>query len=86
MNISSVIVIPSPERIEDVRRQLEEVPGVEIHGISPEGKMVVVIEVEDDRATTQTFEHISQLDGVLSAAMVYHQQEPDPETEITVEA
>jgi nitrate reductase NapD len=86
MNISSVIVIPHPDRIAAVEQSLREIDGVELHAVSPEGKMVVTIEASDDRETTATYECISQLDGVLSASMVYHQNEPDPETEITLEA
>jgi nitrate reductase NapD len=86
MNISSVIVIPHPDRIAAVEKSLREVDGVELHVVSPEGKMVVTIEASGDRETTATYEFISQMDGVLSASMVYHQNEPDPETEVTLEA
>jgi len=86
MNISSIIVIPHPDRIEAARARLQEIEGVEVHAVSPEGKMVATIEAADDRATTQIFEMVSLLDGVMSASMVYHQNESDPETEISVEA
>lgn len=86
MNISSVIVIPHPDHIEAVRLRLQEIDGVELHAVSPEGKMIVTVEADDDRTTTGTYEYISQLDGVLSASMVYHQYEPNPETGISVEA
>lgn len=86
MNISSVIVIPHPDHIEAVRLRLQGVDGVELHAVSPEGKMIATIEADDDRVTTSTYEFISQLDGVLSASMVYHQNESDPEMEISVEA
>lgn len=86
MNISSVIVIPHPERIEAVRQALQRLAGVELHAVSPEGKMIVTLETEGDRETTGLYEQISLLDGVMSASMVYHQQESDPETVISVEA
>ena len=86
MNISSVIVIPHPERIEAVRGLLQALDGVELHAVSPEGKMIVTLETEDDRETTGLYEKISLLDGVMSASMVYHQKESDPETVISVEA
>lgn len=86
MNISSVIVIPHPERIEAVRQLLPTLAGVELHAVSPEGKMIVTIETEGDRETTDLYEKISLLDGVMSASMVYHQKESDPETVISVEA
>lgn len=86
MNISSVIVIPHPERIESVRQQLQALPGVELHAVSPEGKMIVTLEADGDRETTELYEKISLLGGVMSASMVYHQKESDPETVISVEA
>ncbi len=86
MNISSVIVIPHPERIEAVTTALAALAGVEVAIVSPEGKIIVTIETDDDRASIETYEIISQLDGVLSASMVYHQKETDPEVEISLAA
>lgn len=86
MNISSVIVIPHPDRVESVRRLLHEIDGVEVHAVSPEGKIVVTLETEDDRGTSHIFNFVSHLDGVLSAAMVFHQNESDPEALISLEA
>lgn len=86
MNISSVIVIPRPDTVQIVVEGLNALPGVEVAVVSPEGKIIVTIETEGDRETIQTYEVISQLDGVMSASMVYHQQETEPEVEISVEA
>lgn len=86
MNISSAIVIPHPERVAAVVEALATVQGVEVAVVSPEGKIIVTIETEEDRATIQAYESISLLDGVLSASMVYHQKESDPEVEISVAA
>ncbi len=86
MNISSVIVIPHPDHAAAVPSRLREIEGVEVHAVSPEGKVIVTVEAPDDRETTRIFEFISLLDGVMSASMVYHQNESDPEMEISVEA
>jgi periplasmic nitrate reductase NapD len=86
MNISSVIVIPHPDHVEAARLGLCELDGVELQAVSAEGKMIVTLETEGDRETTELYETISHLDGVMSASMVYHQKESDPETEISVEA
>jgi nitrate reductase NapD len=86
VNISSVIVIPRPDTVQVVVDGLNTLPGVEVAVVSPEGKIIVTIETEGDRETIQTYEVISQLDGVMSASMVYHQQESEPEVEISVEA
>ena len=86
MNISSIIVIPHPDHIEAVRQRLQVIDGVELHAVSPEGKMVATLETASDHETAERYETISHLDGVLSASMVYHQKESDPETVISVEA
>lgn len=86
MNISSAIVIPGPDRVQAVVAGLKAIDGVEVAAVSPEGKIIVTIETEGDRETIQTYEIISVLDGVMSASMVYHQQENEPEVEITLAA
>lgn len=86
MNISSVIVIPTPDYVSTVVNALNAIEGVEVAMTSPEGKVIATIETDGDRETIQTFEYISQMDKVLSASMVYHQKEADPEVEISVAA
>lgn len=86
MNISSVIVIPHPDRVEAVLASLKSLEGVEVAAVSPEGKTIVTIETEGDRDTVGMYESISLLDGVMSASMVYHQQENEPEVEISLAA
>ena len=86
MNLSSVVVIPRPERVHLVCEALEQLPGVEVALVSPEGKIIITIETQTDAETVRCYEVVSQLDDVMSAAMVYHQQEDEPETEITVTA
>jgi periplasmic nitrate reductase NapD len=86
MNISSVIVIPHPERVDSVVAGLCATDGVEVAAVSPEGKIIVTIETDGDRETVQVYEAISVMDGVMSASMVFHQKEDEPEVEISVEA
>lgn len=86
MNISSVIVIPHPERVEGVVAALKTLDGVEVAAVSPEGKIIATIETGGDREMVQTYESISLLDGVLSASMAYHQKEDEPEAEISLAA
>jgi nitrate reductase NapD len=86
MNISSVIVILHPERVAAVRARLAALPGVEVHAVSPQGKIIVTIETASDRDTAERYETISLLDDVMSAAMVYHQKEDEPEKIISVES
>ena len=86
MNISSAIIHARPGNVAVVQAGLANLVGVEVHAISPEGKLIVTIEAEDEGSNAATYERIGQLDGVMSAAMVYHQTESEPEMEVSVEA
>ena len=82
MNISSALVHSHPANATAVAQRLTALPGVEVHGISPEGKLIVTIESDDDDATLATYTRIGQVEGVLAAAMIYNQSESEPEKEI----
>jgi len=82
MNISSAIIHAQPGRVAVVEAGLATLAGVEVHGISPEGKLIVTIETGDEGSNAATYQSIGQLDGVMSAAMVYHQTESEPDKEI----
>jgi len=82
MNISSAIIHALPGDVAVVQAGLATLAGVEVHAISPEGKLIVTIETDDDGSNVATYERIGQLDGVMSAAMVYHQTESEPDKEI----
>ncbi len=82
MNISSAIIHARLGDVAVVQAGLATLAGVEVHGVSPEGKLIVTIETEDDGSNAATYQLIGQLDGVMSAAMVYHQTESEPDKEI----
>ena len=81
MNISGVVVHAKPEGLAQVRAQLTELDGVEVHAVEQNGKMVVTIEKESDQDIADTFEILSKLDGVLSASMIYHHFEAETNLE-----
>jgi nitrate reductase NapD len=82
MNVSSVIVHARDGHSAAVQERLRRQTGIEIHAASPEGKLIVTIETESDRETIEAYERLGRTDGVLSAAMVYHQIESEPDQEI----
>ncbi|MDR0777306.1 MAG: chaperone NapD [Azonexus sp.] len=81
IHISSVIVSALPAQSADVQRALAELPGVEVHTVAADGRMIVSIESVGDDVTLSHFETIRQLPGVLAASLVYHQYETDPDEE-----
>jgi nitrate reductase NapD len=71
MDIASAVVHAVPGRKDEVRAQLERLRGVEIHVETPEGRFVVTAEDTPDGSAAAAIMRMHQLDGVLSAAMVY---------------
>jgi nitrate reductase NapD len=74
-HISSVVVHCRHEKLAAVRAALAALDGVEIHAESG-GKLVVTIETASDAAIASRLDAIQTLDGVLSAALVFHYFEP----------
>lgn len=71
MNISSAIMYIAPERLEEACAALLQLPGVEIHAKTPEGKLVVTIEDDDTNAAADSYVALHGVPGVASVAMVY---------------
>jgi periplasmic nitrate reductase NapD len=83
MNISSAIVYAKPEQKQTLRAQLIALPGVEVHVITNDGKVVISIESDSDGTAADTYKTIEQLNGVLSVAMIFQQTESNPDQELT---
>lgn len=81
INISSVILGVAPADAAKVGERLAALAGVEVHALVEDGRMIVTIESASDGATVDTFEVIRQMPGVLSASLVYHHFESDPDEE-----
>lgn len=77
VHISSLVVHAVPEYLSLIKRQIESFAGAEIYGESAAGKLVVVIETQNQGYITDTIDAINQLEHVLSTALVFHQIETD---------
>lgn len=77
MNISGVLVHANPAKIVAIRQSLVDLDGVEIHGESDDGRLVVTIEDIGDTQAADTMLAVHRLDGVLSATLVYHNFESE---------
>ena len=77
MNISGVVIYAQPERSKSVESRLCMIPGVEVHAVTDDGRMVVTIE-NDMQETIDTVTLLHDIEGVLSASMIYnHFLEPE---------
>ena len=72
VNITGMLVHARPDQAGAVRSQLEAMPGVEVHAMTPEGRLVVTIEKADDREMAETFERFAQIPQIVSTMLVYH--------------
>ncbi|MBY6196207.1 chaperone NapD [Vibrio hangzhouensis] len=75
VHISSLVVHCKPESLAEVKAQIHQYDNAEIYGDSEEGKIVVVLETENQGFVTDTIDAINNLPNVLNAALVYHQIE-----------
>ena len=83
MNLCSVVVHARPEKLSQVEHNLGELPGVEIHGGSPEeGKLIVTVEDEGEVSAADTMMSFNSVDGVISATLIYHYGGDDLDEEV----
>jgi periplasmic nitrate reductase NapD len=80
MNIAGVVIHARPEKLAGVEAKLLELPGVEVHATADDGRMVVTVEDEESRLgdTVMAFHNV---DGVLSASLIYHHFEESEEAQ-----
>jgi nitrate reductase NapD len=91
LHIASVVVQCRPPRLAAVTRALSALPGAVVHATSAEGKAVVTLEAASGHDVTAAVARLQQLDGVLSASLVYqcadtlasmNEEMPDAETRV----
>ena len=71
VHISSLIIQTLPERLEEIRADIQG-RGAEIPMEDARGKLIAVIETEDEAAISSFANSVATMDGVLSANLVYH--------------
>ena len=79
-HVSSLVVHVRPERSRAARAALTGMPGVEVHA-EARGKIVVTLETDTEADIVVRLNEISLLDGVMSAALVYHHVEATAEAD-----
>ena len=82
VHISSLIVHVHPEAMSDVRTRIVSLGG-EISAEDPAGKLVVVVETQDEAGVTGFADALRNLHGVILANLVFHSIDgPDDETAV----
>lgn len=79
MNICGVPVHAVPSKLEDVRQTLSTLDGVEVHQVAEGGRIIVTLEDTPESLAVDQLASVHRIQGVVAAALVYHQFEPDIE-------
>ncbi len=85
MNICSCVVHTRPERGAEIAARLEAMPGVEVHGGEPAGKLVVTLEDTAHAQAVDTLSAIGAVEGVINTVLIYHYGGDDIEQSIPEE-
>jgi nitrate reductase NapD len=80
MNISGILVVVAPSRIESTCASLRALPGIEIHHVeATTGRIVITQEAGSISAEVEGLKRIRDLPGIILAEMSYHYFEEDGE-------
>ena len=74
-NVCGVVVHARPEQLDEVQATLAGMPGVEVHGRSDDGRLVVTVEDSPEHACADTLGAVHRVAGVVSASLVYQHGE-----------
>ncbi len=72
MNLSSLVVHARGDRIPLLRQAMSELPGVEVHAATADGRMVVTVEECAESPLADTLMDLQLMEGVLSISLAYH--------------
>ena len=78
IDICGVLVHAQPGSADQVRDQLQEFPGVEVHAVTEDHRLIVTVDQSDqiaDKMMTKTINSFHDVKGVLSAALIYQHAE-----------
>ena len=73
VHIASLVVQARPALLALITDKIAGLPGAEVHGSDPRGKLLVTLESDSQGVITDSLTRIQAIDGVITAALVYHQ-------------
>ena len=72
-HISSLVVHVHPESRAAASARIAALEGVEIHGASDEGKLVVVLETASEADILTHMAAINEIPGIVATSLIYHE-------------
>lgn len=82
-NICGVLVHARPGQAHHVSQHLEKIPGVEIHSLTDNDRLVITIEGDTRNFVADTMSDFHKVEHVLSTSMVYQYSDSDTEQEMS---
>ena len=80
MNISGILVVVSPQRVDSMIELLQQLDGIDVHHIdAATGRIVITQEAATIRDEVDGLKRIQALPGIILAEMSYHNFEDDSE-------
>jgi len=76
VHISSLVVQGNPTQLDTIAAMIGKLPRAEVPLGAGQGKLIVLLETNNEAEITERVAFISAIEGVLSAALVYHHCEP----------
>jgi nitrate reductase NapD len=77
IHIAGVLVQTRPEHIPQVQTRLGDIAGLEVHAVSPDGRIIVTVEGEARKSVADALFSLNAMQDVLSACLVYEHSETD---------
>ncbi len=79
VHISSLLVQTTPEKRAGIEAEILAFNGAEIAHSDVEGRLIVTLETPSESDILETLTQIQLLTGVVSASLVYHQTDGEPQ-------
>jgi nitrate reductase NapD len=73
LHVASLVIHVRPNHLSELKLWLLAQDGVEIHAESEQGKLVVVMETQEQQKILDLIDGASLRPGALNAALVYHE-------------
>ncbi len=76
VHITGLLIHADLERAAGIQAHLAGLPGVEVHAITGDGRLIVTVEAGSEHEMTRAFEQLGAIPGVRATTLVYHHAEP----------
>jgi len=76
-NLCSALVHAKEGQLERVKKELEQQLGVEVHAVTDDGRLIVTVEDEQRKVVGDRIMGFYNIEGVLSASMIYQFSDDD---------